>query len=89
VQWAYQPLQDMQGDLRERVKIWEVTVLVTVTKRRVHTNMCLFLNGDWDEAVWITRPNPVTSKVYTRKVDTPDELLARSHFGCYCQHKET
>jgi hypothetical protein len=27
--------------------------------------------------VWVSSSDSVTSKVYTRKVDTPDELLAR------------
>ena len=39
--------------------------------------MCLIPNGNRDGAVWIARSNPATSKDYTRKVDKPDELLAR------------
>ena len=54
-------------------------------EEKVHVNTCLILNAYRDRAVWISRPNSVrlclwawmTSKVYKRKVDTRDKLLAR------------
>jgi hypothetical protein len=47
--------------------------------------MCLILNGYWDRAVSVSRPNTVRflfvgldeERSYKRKVDIRDELLAR------------
>ena len=79
----------------ERSVLLEVIVSVIVRKNVIWTRV-IILNGYRDRAVWVSRPNAVTFLFiwlgewrslqniggYTRRI-------ARSHFGCSCQHKET
>jgi hypothetical protein len=44
--------------LEERSVFLGLTVLVII-RRKVHINMCLIVNGYWDRAVWMYRPNCV------------------------------
>lgn len=84
----------MQNNSGENVHIWRVIGLV-ILRIKILANICLILTVYTDTNLWISWTNSVTflfvglkeswgfqnKSGYTRR-------MARSHFGCYCQHNE-
>jgi hypothetical protein len=78
---------------------WEVTVSVTVKKKKSYMNICLILNGYRDRAVSIcsiSKPNAI--RFMFVGLDEEQSLqkrggyliqIALSHYGCCCLHNET
>jgi hypothetical protein len=79
---------------REKSIFCEVILLVIVRKN-VYMNACLTLNGHWDRAVWISRPDFVwvlfvelcEEPSLQKKVGYTRRIL-RWHCGCSSPHKE-
>jgi hypothetical protein len=76
----------IQGDSGENVDTLGGYKIGHCDKKKFHMNLCVILNGCRDRAVWISRPNSVRfffvgldeERSIQKKVDTRDELLARS-----------
>ena len=86
----------VQGDSVGMVSILGGDSVGHCEKKKVSMDMCLFLKGYWDRAVWISRPNSV--RFLFVKLDGEQSLqkkvgytrrISRSQFGCCCPYKET
>ena len=72
-------------------KVWKA-ILSIIVKKKVHTSMCLILNGYQEKHIWIPRPNSVRllcgvrwrAKVTKEKWIHLINLLARTLDPAYC-----
>ena len=83
--------------IQERLIFWEMTVCHGQSEeKKANMNMCLILNGYRDTAARISIPNSFRF-LFVRLNEEPSlqkkrwytKRIARSHFGCCCQHNET
>jgi hypothetical protein len=81
--------------IQEKMSIfWEVIVLVIV-RENVYVNVCLIMNGHWDKAVCISRPDSVSVLFVglgverrLQKKGGSTRRIIRWYCGSCSQHKE-
>jgi hypothetical protein len=91
------PMSWIQGDSTGNVNILGGHSIGHYEKKNVRMNTPLIVNGYWGRAVLISTPNSVIFCLFVglddkrslQEKDGYKRRITRSHFGCYCPHKET